>query len=376
MDPLCTRHNAQATMKACSAYVEWYDPQPMLAREYLLRVYFEEGEVEMYDVKSRRTFLKLSPLPASIKKDDLYPGNEIVLHSRTLKIIRYADLATEKILTKALERSTCILTHNCLKNGELGSAISVIEGTGLKIIKLKMVAFTDIEASECSSLLRKDSQMVALLRLSKCVAVTVLGVDALDALKQVCNEINESLGRDSVDNFAVAAPDTSAATNLDEFAFGHSRRLSHWPTTQYGPHSTCCIIRPHALVSNTLGAILSHIEAPKIYEISAMAFFRLDIPSASEFLEVYEGVVPGFGASVKQLSSGPCCALEVRAVGAVSKFRETVGPWDVNFAREIQPKTIRAIFGIDGVKNAVHCTDLAEDSERELRYLFDMMNPC
>ena len=129
-------------------------------------------------------------------------------------------------------------------------------------------------------------------------------------------------------------------------------------------------------MSNTLGAILSHIEAPKIYEISAMAFFRLDIPSASEFLEVYEGVVPGFGASVKQLSSGPCCALEVRAVGAVSKFRETVGPWDVNFAREIQPKTIRAIFGIDGVKNAVHCTDLAEDSERELRYLFDMMNPC
>merc|ERR1719245_636504 len=76
------------------------------------------------------------PLPASIKKDDLYPGNEIVLHSRTLKIIRYADLATEKNLTKALVRSTCILTHNCLKNGELGSAISVIEGTGLKIIKL------------------------------------------------------------------------------------------------------------------------------------------------------------------------------------------------------------------------------------------------
>ena len=93
-------------MKACSAYVEWYDPQPMLAREYLLRVYFEEGEVEMYDVKSRRTFLKLSPLPASIKKDDLYPGNEIVLHSRTLKIIQYAYVATEKILTKALERST------------------------------------------------------------------------------------------------------------------------------------------------------------------------------------------------------------------------------------------------------------------------------
>jgi nucleoside-diphosphate kinase len=363
-------------MKACSVYVEWYDPQPMLVREYLLRIYFEECEVEMYDVKSRRTFLKLSPLPASIKRDDLYLGNEIVLHSRSLRIIRYADLATEKVLTEALIGSTCILTHNCLKYGELGNAISVIEEVGLKIIKLKMVALTDIEAGECSSLLCKGSQMVALLRLSKCIAVTVLGADALEALKQACNKINESSGRGRMDNFAVAAPDSFAAKTLDEFAFGHSRPLSHWPTAQYGPHSTCCIIRPHALVSNTLGAILAHIEAPSIYEISAMAFFRLDIPSASEFLEIYEGVVPGFGASVKQLSSGPCCALEVRAADAVTKFRETAGPWDVNFAREIQPKTIRAIFGLDGVKNAVHCTDLAEDSERELRYLFDMMSPC
>ena len=46
------------------------------------------------------------------------------------------------------------------------------------------------------------------------------------------------------------------------------------------------------------------------------------------------------------------------------------------FRQRDSTKTIRAIFGIDGVKNAVHCTDLAEDSERELRYLFDMMNPC
>ena len=60
------------------------------------------------------------PLTASIKRM-ICTRKQIVLHSRTLKIIRYADLATEKILTKALERSTCILTHNCLKNGKHGS---------------------------------------------------------------------------------------------------------------------------------------------------------------------------------------------------------------------------------------------------------------
>ena len=60
----------------------------------------------------------------------------------------------------------------------------------------------------------------------------------------------------------------------------------------------------------------------------------------------------------------------------VQKFRETCGPWDVNFAREIRPKTIRAKFGIDGVKNAVHCTDLPDDGDAEVRYFFDILEPC
>ena len=108
-----------------------------------------------------------------------------------------------------------------------------------------------------------------------------------------------------------------------------------------------------------------------------MALFKLDIPAAAEFLEVYEGVVPEFEASVKQLSAGPCCALELQAHDAVvQKFRETCGPWDVNFAREIRPKTIRAKFGIDGVKNAVHCTDLPDDGDAEVRYFFDILEPC
>ena len=131
-----------------------------------------------------------------------------------------------------------------------------------------------------------------------------------------------------------------------------------------------------AIVSKQLGVILSHIEATHAYEVSAMGLFKLDVPSAAEFLEVYEGVIPEFEAAVKQLSSGPCCALELRASDAVQKFRETAGPWDVNFATEIRPKTIRAKFGVDSVKNAVHCTDLPDDGESEARYFFDILEPC
>jgi nucleoside-diphosphate kinase len=30
-------------------------------------------------------------------------------------------------------------------------------------------------------------------------------------------------------------------------------------------------------------------------------------------------------------------------------------------ARNVRPRTIRAVYGKDKIKNAVHCTDLTED---------------
>jgi hypothetical protein len=47
-------------------------------------------------------------------------------------------------------------------------------------------------------------------------------------------------------------------------------------------------------------------------------------------------------------------------------------------ARHIRPRTLRALYGKDKVKNAVHCTDLAEDATLEvMKYIevfFLMLN--
>jgi hypothetical protein len=39
-------------------------------------------------------------------------------------------------------------------------------------------------------------------------------------------------------------------------------------------------------------------------------------------------------------------------------------------ARHIRPRTLRALYGKDKVKNAVHCTDLAEDASLEVMKYF------
>jgi nucleoside-diphosphate kinase len=58
----------------------------------------------------------------------------------------------------------------------------------------------------------------------------------------------------------------------------------------------------------------------------------------------------------------------------VAQFRDHAGPWDVEMARELQPQTLRARFGHDRVRNAVHCTDLAEDGVLECEYFFDLLS--
>lgn len=77
---------------------------------------------------------------------------------------------------------------------------------------------------------------------------------------------------------------------------------------------------------------------------------------------------------VIELCSGMCIALELRAEDAVSTFRQTAGPWDVEMAKELRPDTLRGKYGIDRVRNAIHCTDLESDSAAENEYCFKIMD--
>jgi nucleoside-diphosphate kinase len=42
-------------------------------------------------------------------------------------------------------------------------------------------------------------------------------------------------------------------------------------------------------------------------------------------------------------------------------------------ARALRPKSLRALFGSDKIKNAVHCTDLPEDGTLECEYFFSIL---
>ena len=103
-----------------------------------------------------------------------------------------------------------------------------------------------------------------------------------------------------------------------------------------------------------------------------MQMFNLDKPTAEEFLEIYRGVLPEYILITEQMTTGPCIVLEVRQENAVIAFRELCGPMDPEIAKNLRPNTLRARFGIDRVKNAIHCTDLPEDGVLESQYFFQI----
>lgn len=93
--------------------------------------------------------------------------------------------------------------------------------------------------------------------------------------------------------------------------------------------------------------------------------FNLSREVVEEFYDVYKGVLPEYLPLIEHLSNGQSVALEVRQENVVTAFRDFVGPNDPEIAKHLKPNSLRAQFGCDRVKNAVHCTDLAEDGRLE-----------
>ena len=94
--------------------------------------------------------------------------------------------------------------------------------------------------------------------------------------------------------------------------------------------------------------------------------FYLDRPTADEFLEVYKGVIQNFTTYSEEFTTGPCIAMEIRQEDCVKKFRQVCGPMDPVVGKTLRKGTIRAKFGVDRERNAVHCTDLEEDGILEV----------
>ncbi|XP_077440168.1 nucleoside diphosphate kinase homolog 7 isoform X2 [Vanacampus margaritifer] len=361
---------------------DWYDPTASLLRRYQLFFYPHDHSVEMFDVKNQRIFLRRTKYE-ELHPRDLFVGNRVNVFSRQLNIIDYGDQYTASKLGSKKERTLALLMPDAVS--KVGDVLEMVTQANLMVTNAKMTHLAWSQAADFyvehqskpsfNSLVQQvSSGPVIALELVGDEAVSVwrnlLGPSdaAAAAHKEAPQSAQGHFGSD-----LVHGPDslTAAAREL-EFFFPTT--VCHGPiNTAVYSQCTCCIIKPHAVSQGLAGKIINSIAAAG-FHISALQMFKVDRANAEEFYEVYKGVVTEYVDMVTELSLGPCMVLELHGADVAKTFRDFCGPADPDIARHVRPSTLRAIYGVDKVKNAVHCTDLPEDAILEVQYFFKILD--
>jgi len=361
---------------------EWYDVAASLIRTYLITYYPKDKTIEMVDLKTKKLFLKRCEYP-SVTLKDLYLGAVVNIYSRQLKIVDFGDVFTRKALEVKKERTFAMIKPDCYLH--IGKILDIIENSGFVIGNIRMAKMSLADAEEfygehkgkpfypgltnfMSSDLIVGLELVAegaIAKWRKTIGPTNCDV----ARAEAPNSIRALFGQEGVRNACHGSDSPVSAQRELDFFFGEKSRLK--PTALMN-NCSCCIIKPHIIAGLKTGKIIDYILSAG-FEISALQMFFLDKATSEEFLEVYKGVLPEYSGLSAHLATGPCIALEIRQENAVAAFRDLCGPHDPEIAKTLRPKTIRATFGIDRIKNAVHCTDLPEDGPLEVEYFFSVL---
>lgn len=306
--------------------VEWLDPAAQIVRNFQLT--FFDGtppQIEMFDTKMRRMFLKKSRYDGIALKD-LYVGATVTVYSRQLKVVEYGDGQTSRLLQASRDSTVALVSS---ESRALGQVLQAADAEGFTLANIRSIPGG--------------------------TAVQLVGSNAVESWQRVASRFGDSV--------------TSSGSNEEAEQQSQSYFAAGDTTAQFN-NCTLCVIKPHSVASGDSGRIIDAILGEG-FEINAIDRLNLDRVAAEEFLEVYKNVVPEYQRMVDHLISGACIALEVGA--ETQAFREFCGPADVDIAKELRPRTLRANFGVDNIRNAVHCTDLPEDGVLESEYFFKIL---
>lgn len=338
---------------------DWYDAQASFNRRYQLMFYPVDCSVELYEVKTRRHFLKRCKQDIIIS--DLYVGNTVTILSRTYKIVDYADNYTSRALSNNQQKTIAVLTSAHLK--KLGQTIDSVYKCGLKISRMRQVQVSPQEAYHLLSAQQDKPNFTFFSNSLSDGPILVMELIGNDAQNKWLSIIGVSDVTQQYDEEGLRRIQENL---LDTRKMGRN--------TACYQDTTCCIIKPHIIASGMAGAMLYEIQKAG-FEINALQTVTFTKPNAEEFLEVYKGVLQEYPEMVDELTSGLSIAIEIKGNhDSYKSFREFCGPHDPEMARTLRPQTLRALFGFDKIKNSVHCTDLPDDACLEVEYFFRILD--
>jgi nucleoside-diphosphate kinase len=265
-----------------------------------------------------------------------------------------------------------------------GKIIDAIQASGFQICQLKMSKFNMETVGQFYGEHTDKPFYPALSQFMTsdvCIGMELINQNAIPVWRELIGPTNSLtakqekphslrglFGTDGTKN-AVHGSDSEESARRELNFFFHPQRM---PSTGVTNNCTLCLIKPHIVRGGQAGQVIDMILQAG-FEISAAEIFYLSRPIIEEFYDVYKGILPEYLPIIEHFSNGPTLALEVRQENAVQSFREFCGPTDPEIAKHLKSESLRAQFGLDKVKNAVHCTDMPEDGVIECEYFFKIL---
>ncbi|ALC45713.1 nmdyn-D7 [Drosophila busckii] len=368
---------------------EWYHTEAAITRSFLLTFHLSDNAVELFDQRSKKTFLRRTKMP-ELTRRDFFVGSKINVFGRQFDIVDYADDMTRNTLAKYRKRGFVLLKTNMWPK-YLGDFLSTLIYNKININNGTMVQFTPKTVTEFLSNKEDDVQASVLMNellAGPAISFELIG-DNVSEIMIACT----NYGTEKASTTIGLSPSMQKLFEREEVRYGiycpHSEEnvakdLKFFFEEKHNiiknclfTNSTLAIVKPHSIKDGLLGQILVEILSAG-FKITAMRMLLMSRVNCEEFYEIYRGIVPEFIPMVAQLASGICMCLEVSCEdtekNAHQEFREFCGPMDPEIAKLLRPHTLRSKFGSSKVLNAVHCTDLEDDTRLELQYIFKILD--
>lgn len=308
-----------------------------------------------------------------------------MIYDRQINVLDYGDACTQRRL--GAKRQNTFLAIRPSAFSCVGRIISILHEQKFTVRQLKMIKITQGLAQIMFEALTDEPMqpfLVDQFTNGISVVMELVGDDAVNRLIKLIESSAEpgdvkppSRLLFGIDKLRVAVFVSKTLQMADTHVKTFFGELSPKVEPVMDGNTTLCIVKPHAVKEGKAGAIIDAILGADL-RITAMKLFHLERENSEEFFEVYKGVVPEYVQMCLQLVSGPCIAMEVLGKtdnsNSYQELRSLCGPVDPDIARQIRPQTLRARFGVNKIQNAVHCTDLEEDTQLEVEFFFKILH--
>lgn len=212
-----------------------------------------------------------------VSKDQLYIGSIITIYSRQLKLVDYGDTFTRRHFGAGKETQFALIKPDVYMH--TGKIIDSIYKNGFIISKLKMSRFENASTSRFLSISGHQATPEDLEFMASDVStgLELVGPDSLKQWNKLVGPADPTKAKMEAPSSFRAAYGSSAVRNAVHGSANFEEKASEsnlffsraMRTSALFSNNTCCIIKPHAIVSGYAGQIIDTI-LEEGFEISAM----------------------------------------------------------------------------------------------------------